>query len=82
MFAPTTKNERKAIFFFLLRQFGYAVPTQQNVGRPTKAAVNVPVKKYFLSEDLAGAAQLQASSTVCCVHWYEIQKRMQLVLGY
>ena len=58
----------------MLRRFGYAVPTQQNVGRPTKAAMNVPAKKYFLSEDLARAAELQVGSTVCYVHWNEIQR--------
>ena len=31
-------------------------------------------KKYFLSEDLARAAQLQVGSTVCPVHWDEIRR--------
>jgi len=30
-------------------------------------------KKYFLSQDLARAAQLQVRSTVCRVHWDEIR---------
>ena len=58
MFAPTTKNERvsgafaldEQIFFlvvFVLRRFGYALPKQQNVGRPTKAVVIVPAKCIF-----------------------------------
>ena len=32
------------------------------MGRATKAAVNVPAKKCFLSEDLARAAELQVGS--------------------
>ena len=42
--------------------------------RPTKAAVNVPAKKYLLSEDLANAAELQVCLTVCRVLWDEIRR--------
>ena len=72
MFAPTTKYERisgafaldKAQFSFmwfsLLRWFGRAVLSPKNVGKPTKAAVNVSAK-YIV----ARAAALQVGSTVC-----------------
>jgi len=42
----------------LLRWFGCAVPSQKNVGKPTKAGVNVPAKN-ILSEDLTRAAELK-----------------------
>ena len=35
------------LYFFVLRRFGYALPKQQNVGRPTKAVVIVPAKCIF-----------------------------------
>ena len=51
MFAPTTKYERISDAFALnksklslLRWFGHAVLSQKNVGKPTKAAVNVLAK--------------------------------------
>ena len=53
------------MWFSLLRWFGRAVLSQKNVGKPTKAAVNVSAKKYCMSEDLARAAELQVGSTVC-----------------
>ena len=60
--------------YFLWCRFDYAVPTRQNVGRPTKAAINVPAKKYFLSEDFSRAAELQVGSTICRVYWDEIRR--------
>ena len=68
MFAPATKYARisgalpldKSNFLFtqlsLLRWFGCAIRSQQNVCKPTKATVNVPAKIFFLSEELARAA--------------------------
>ena len=53
------------MWFSLLRWFGRAVLSQKNVGKPTKAAVNVSAKKYCMSEDLARAPELQVRSTVC-----------------
>ena len=59
MFAPTTKNERISGAFALDKSIFFPVallvasvwlcgsPTRQNVGRPTKAAVNVPAKNIF-----------------------------------
>ena len=58
VFAPATKYARisgalaldKSNFFTqfsLLRWFGCAILSQQNVGKPTKAAVNVPAKNIF-----------------------------------
>ena len=52
------------MWFSLLRWFGCAVLSQKNVGKPTKAAVNVSAKN-IVSEDLARAAELQVGSTVC-----------------
>lgn len=49
------------------------LPTQQNVGRPTKAAVNAG-KMNSLSEDLARAAELQVGLTVCRVHWDKVRR--------
>ena len=44
---------------FILCRFGCTVPTQQNVAKPTIVAVICAGEKYFLSEDLARAAELQ-----------------------
>ena len=72
MFALTTKYERisgafaldKSNFFSCgspcLHWFGRAVPSKKNVGKPTKAAVNVSAKNI-----VARAAELQVGSTVC-----------------
>ena len=48
------------MWFSLLRWFGRAVLSQKNMGKPTKAAVNVSVKNI-----VARAAELQVGSTVC-----------------
>ena len=53
VFAPTTKNEKISGAFaldksnFILRRFGCAVPTQQNVAKLTIVAVNVLAKNIF-----------------------------------
>ena len=58
MFAPTTKYERisgafaldKCNFFHLVVFVALvrrAVPSQKNVGKPTKAAANVPAESIF-----------------------------------
>ena len=55
VFAPTTKNEKMSGAFalnksnFILRRLGCAVPTRQNMAKPTIVA----------EEDLARAAELQ-----------------------
>jgi len=38
------------------------------VGKSRKTAVNVP-QKYFLSKELAEAAEFQEGSTICGVYW-------------
>ena len=35
------------LMLFLLRWFGLAVPSQKNVGKPKKAATNVPTESIF-----------------------------------
>ena len=87
MFAPTTKNERISGAFALdksnflscsspccVRWFGHAVLSQKNVGKQTKAAVNVLPKEYCLAKDVARAAELQVGSAVCRIHWDEIRR--------
>ena len=65
-----------------VRWFGHAVLSQKNVGKQTKAAVNVLAKKYCLAKDIARAVELLVGSTVCRVHWDEIYtEEQQQVLG-
>ena len=58
MFAPTTKNEKisGAIALdksdFILRRFGCAVPTRQNVAKPTIVAVNAVLAKNIFSLEI------------------------------
>ena len=84
MFAPSTKNEIILGAFELDKSnFFPVVPLLVSVwmcgsyaakfGKAKKAAVNVPAKNIFLSEDLARTAELQVGSTVCRVHWDEIE---------
>ena len=53
MFAPTTKYERISGAFALDKSNFFrvvvfvAVPSQKNVGKPTKAAANVPAESIF-----------------------------------
>ena len=83
MFAPTTKYDRitgafaldKSNFFHvvllvaLLWLCGSSACEKAN-----KSSRKCAGKKYFLSEDLARAAQLQVGSTVCRIHWDEIRR--------
>ena len=50
-------------------------------GKANKISRKCAGKKYFLSEDLARAAELQVGSTVCRVHWDEIRGGKQQLLG-
>ena len=43
-------------------------------GKANKSSRKCAGKKYFLSEDIARAAELQVGSTVCRVHWDEIRR--------
>ena len=43
-------------------------------GKANKSNRKCAGKMYFLSEDLARAAELQVGSTVCRVHWDEIRR--------
>ena len=59
---------------FLTRAI-FVMPFQRGkMWEPTKAAVNVPAKKYFLSKDLVRAAELQVGLTGCRVLWDELRR--------
>ena len=48
----------------------------EKCGKGNKSSRTCAGKKYFLSEDLARAAELQVGTTVCRVHWDEIRRSM------
>ena len=85
MLAPTTKNERisgafaldKSNFFpvaLLVASVWLCGSYAAKYGKANKSSRKCAGKKYFLSEDLARAAELQVGSTVCRVHWDEIRR--------
>ena len=43
-------------------------------GKANKSSRKCAGKKYFLSKELARAAELQQGSTICRVHWDEIRR--------
>ena len=83
MFAPATKYARISGAFALDKSnFFYSVllvalvwmcgSFAEKCGKAYKTSCTCAGKKYFLSEDLARAAELQVGLTVCRVHWDEI----------
>ena len=85
MFAPTTKNERisgafaldKSTFFplvLLVASVWLCGSYAAKCGKANKSSRKCAAKKYFLSEDLAKAAELEVGSTVCRIHWDEMKR--------
>ena len=56
-----------AAVLLVLRWFGCAILSLQNVGKPTNAVVIVPAK--ISSKKIARAVEFQEGSTICRVHW-------------
>ena len=46
----------------------------EKCGKASKSSCKCAGKKYFLSEDLARAAELQVGTTVCHIHWDKIRR--------
>ena len=85
MFASVTKYERiwgalaldKSNFFYavlLVALVWLCGSLAEKCGKANESSRKCAGKKYFLSEDLARAAELQVGTTVCRVHWDEIEK--------
>jgi len=66
---PKWEREIVVLLVALLWLCGYSACEKAD-----KSSRKCAGKKYFLSEDLARAAQLQVGSTVCLVHWDEIRR--------
>jgi len=67
----------RAIFFrvvLLVALLWLCGSSAEKCEKADKSSRKCAGKKYFLSEDLARAAQLQVGSTVCRVHWDEIRR--------
>ena len=86
MFAPATKNEivsgalalGKSNFFFhavlLVALVWLCDSVGVKGGKANKSSRKCAGKIYFLSKELARAAELQEGSTICRVHWDEIRR--------
>ena len=80
MFVPATKNEKvsakanffHAVFFVALVWLRDSVAVK--CGKANKSSRRCSGKIYFLSKELARAAELQEGSTICRVHWDEIRR--------
>ena len=70
-------HSTRAIFFHvvLLVELVWSCGSfTEKLGKANKSNRKCAGKKYYLSEDIARAAELQVGSTVCRVSWDEIRK--------
>ena len=85
VFAPATKNERvsgmlafgKGNFFSLVLLVALVWLCDSvgvKGGKANKSSCKSGGKIYFLSKELARAAELREGSTICRVHWDEIRR--------